>query len=57
MKGLLQVEQFPLDRMTSPTDDERRLHQSDWSTHRVAWAMRLAVVGGVDKARSSAADS
>jgi len=57
MKGLLQVEQFPLDRMTSPTDDDRRLHQSDWSTHRVAWAMKLAVVGGVDKARSSAADS
>ena len=57
MKGLLQVEQFPLDRMTSPTDDDRRLHQSDWSTHRVAWAMRLAIVGGVDKARASAADS
>ena len=57
MKGLLQVEQFPLDRMTSPTDDDRRLHQSDWSTHRVAWAMKLAVVGGVEKARSSAADS
>jgi hypothetical protein len=54
MKGLLQVEQFPLDRMTSPTDDERRLHQSDWSTNRVAWAMKLAIVGGVDKARSSA---
>jgi len=57
MKGLFQVEQFPLDRMTSPTDDDRRLHQSDWSTHRVAWAMRLAIVGGVDKARASAADS
>jgi lysophospholipase L1-like esterase len=55
MKGLLEVEQFPLDRMTSPTDDERRLHQSDWSTHRVAWAMKLAIVGGVDKARSMAA--
>jgi lysophospholipase L1-like esterase len=55
MKGLLQVEQFPLDRMTSPTDDERRLHQSDWSTNRVAWAMKLAIVGGVYKARSSAA--
>ena len=55
MKGLLQVERFPLDRMTSPTDDERRLHQSDWSTHRVAWAMKLAIVGGVDKARASGA--
>ena len=55
MKGLLQVEQFPLDRMTSPTDDERRLHQSDWSTNRVAWALKLAIVGGVDKAKSWAA--
>ena len=55
MKGLLQVEQFPLDRMTSPTDDERRLHQSDWSTNRVAWALKLAIVGGVNKARPQAA--
>jgi hypothetical protein len=41
--------------MTSPTDDERRLHQSDWATHRVSWAMKLAIVGGVDKARPQAA--
>jgi len=37
--------------------DEHRLHDSDWATHRVAWAMKLAIVGGVDKARSSAAAS
>ena len=54
MKGLLQVEQVPLDRMTLQTDD-RRLHQSDWATERMSWAMKLAIVGGVDKARSSAA--
>ncbi|MCP4615885.1 MAG: SGNH/GDSL hydrolase family protein [Bradyrhizobium sp.] len=57
MKGLLEVEQVPLDRMTSPNDDERRLHQSDWATNRVSWAMKLAIVGGVDKAKSSAKDS
>lgn len=53
MEGLLQIERFPLDRMTSPTDEERRLHQSEWSTHRVAWAMRIAIVDGVKKAGAS----
>jgi hypothetical protein len=24
--------------------DDNRLHQSDWVTNRVAWAMRLAIV-------------
>lgn len=54
MKGLYQVEQVSFDRMVDPTD-EHRLHDSDWVTHRVAWAMKLAIVGGVDKARSSVA--
>jgi hypothetical protein len=49
MKGLYQVEQVSFDRMVDPTD-EHRLHDSDWVTHRVAWAMKLAIVGGVDKA-------
>ena len=53
MKGLVQVEQFPVDRLVDPADEERRLHDSDWATHRVSWALRLAIVGGVDKARSS----
>ena len=52
MKGLYQVEQVSFDRMVDPTD-EHRLHDSDWAAHRVAWAMKLAIVGGVDKARSS----
>ena len=56
MKGLYQVEQVSFDRMVDPAD-EHRLHDSDWATHRVAWAMKLAIVGGVDKARSSAAAS
>ena len=54
MKGLYQVEQVSYDRMVDPTDD-RRLHDSDWATQRVAWAVKLAIVGGVDKARSSVA--
>src|SRR6184192_617643 len=54
MKGLYQVEQVSFDRMVDPTD-EHRLHDSDWVTHRVAWAVKLAIVGGVKKARSSVA--
>jgi lysophospholipase L1-like esterase len=53
MKGLLEVEQVSFDRMVDPTDDSR-LHDSDWTTQRVAWAVKLAIVGGVDKARASA---
>jgi len=52
MKGLYEVEQVSFDRMVDPTDDSR-LHDSDWATERVAWAVKLAIVGGVDKARSS----
>jgi lysophospholipase L1-like esterase len=55
MKGLYQVEQVSFDRMVDPTDNDR-LHDSDWATERVAWAVKLAIVGGVDKARSSMAN-
>jgi lysophospholipase L1-like esterase len=51
MKGLYQVEQVSFDRMVDPTDASR-LHDSDWATERVAWAVKLAIVGGVDKAWS-----
>ena len=54
MKGLSEVEQVSFDRMVDPAD-EHRLHDSDWATHRVAWAMKLAIVGGVKKAQSSVA--
>jgi lysophospholipase L1-like esterase len=54
MKGLYLVEQVSFDRMVDPTDNSR-LHDSDWATERVAWAVKLAIVGGVDKARSSVA--
>jgi lysophospholipase L1-like esterase len=54
MKGLYEVEQVSFDRMVDPTDNDR-LHDSDWATQRVAWAVTLAIVGGVNKARSSVA--
>src|SRR6202166_2874842 len=54
MKGLHQVERVTFDRMVDPTDDSR-LHDSDWATKRVAWAVKVAIVGGVNKARSSVA--
>jgi lysophospholipase L1-like esterase len=53
MKGLVQVEGFPVDRLVDPGDEERRLHDSDWATGRISWALRIAIVGGVDKAPSS----
>jgi lysophospholipase L1-like esterase len=56
MKGLYEVEQVSFDRMVDPADNDR-LHDSDWTTQRVAWAVKLAIVGGVDKARSSIVDS
>jgi hypothetical protein len=40
--------------MVDATDNDR-LHDSDWVAHRMAWAMKLAIVGGVEKAQSSAA--
>jgi lysophospholipase L1-like esterase len=52
MKGLYRVEQVSFDRIVDPTDDSR-LHDSDWTTGRVAWALKLAIVDGVDKARSN----
>jgi hypothetical protein len=53
MKGLHEVERVSFDRMVDPTDDSR-LHDSDWATQRVAWAVKLAIAAGVDKARVSA---
>ena len=55
MKGLYQVEQVSFDRLVDPLD-HRRLHDSDWATERVAWAVKLAIVGGVDKTRPLAGE-
>jgi lysophospholipase L1-like esterase len=53
MKGLYEVEQISFDRMVEPTDDDR-LHDSEWTTARLAWAVRLAIVRGVDAAQTTA---
>jgi lysophospholipase L1-like esterase len=50
MKALHEVEHVSFDRMVDP-NDVYRLHDSDWATGRLAWAVKLAIVGGVDKAR------
>jgi lysophospholipase L1-like esterase len=52
MKSLREVEKVSFDRMVDPADDNR-LHDSDWVTQRIAWAMKLAIVDGVNKAWSS----
>jgi hypothetical protein len=49
MKGLYEVEQVSFDRMVDP-GDETRLHQSDWATDRVAKAVAIAIIDGVNKA-------
>jgi hypothetical protein len=51
MKGLYEVEQISFDRLVDPTDTNR-LHDSDLATQRIAWAVKLAIVGGVDRART-----
>lgn len=56
MQSLIQIERVSFDRMVNPTD-EKMLHHSEWATHRVAWAVKLAIVDGVDRAQSSAADN
>ena len=52
MKGWHEIEKVSFDRMVDPNDD-RRLHDSEWVTQRLAWAVKLAIVGGVGKALSS----
>ena len=52
MKGLHEVERVSFDRMVDPTDNDR-LHDSEWVTQRLAWGVKLAIVGGVGKALSS----
>jgi hypothetical protein len=42
-----EVDGDSFDRMTDPTDDDDRLHQSDWSTSRVAWMLCKAITDAV----------
>jgi hypothetical protein len=52
MKGLIDVEQVSMDRMVDEADNDR-FHQGDWVTFRVAWAMKLAIERGVEKAAAN----
>ena len=54
MKGLCDVEQISIDRLVDPNDTDR-LHASDLAAGRVSWAVSLAIVGGVEKARAAGA--
>jgi lysophospholipase L1-like esterase len=56
MEGLHKVERVSLDRMVDPTDPYR-LHESDWVTDRVTQALSAVILGGIDKAWSTAAKS
>jgi hypothetical protein len=50
MKGWHEVEQVSFDRMVD-ADDTDRLHDSDWTTQRVAWVFKDVIVDGVDRAK------
>ncbi|MBI5264845.1 MAG: SGNH/GDSL hydrolase family protein [Bradyrhizobium sp.] len=50
MKALHEVEKISFDRMVNPEDDDR-LHDSDWVTGRISWALKQAIVGGIKKAQ------
>lgn len=52
MKAWHEIEEISFDRIVDPEDPDR-LHDSDWTTQRLAWALRDAIVGGVAKALSS----
>jgi lysophospholipase L1-like esterase len=54
MKSLNEIEQISFDRLVDPTDSDR-LHDSDWVTNRLAWAMTGAIADGVKKAQSASA--
>jgi hypothetical protein len=43
MQYWYEIDGNSFDRMTDPTDDDDRLHQSDWSTARVAWMLCKAI--------------
>ncbi|RXH24050.1 lysophospholipase [Bradyrhizobium nanningense] len=47
MKALHEIEGVSFDKMVDPTDD-KRLHDSDWVTQRLAWALKLVIAAGAD---------
>lgn len=53
MKAWHQVEGVSFDRMVDPEDPDR-LHDSDWTTQRLAWMLKEAIVDSVTGVRASA---
>jgi hypothetical protein len=56
MKALHEIEGVSFDQIVDPGDD-KRLHDSELTTGRLAWAVKLAIVGGVSKAPSTVAST
>jgi lysophospholipase L1-like esterase len=54
MKALHEVEHISFDRLVDPSDTSR-LHDSELATDRVANALKIAITGGINKARSALA--
>ncbi len=50
MKGWHDIERVSFDRMVDPEDTDR-LHDSDWTTQRLAWVLKDAIVDGVTRAQ------
>ena len=46
MKGWNELAKICFDRMVNP-DDDKRLHQSEWATHQVSYALRTTIVEAV----------
>ena len=49
MRKWHEIEKFSFDTMIDPTDF-KRLHQSDWSTQRVAFELGAAIVEAAERA-------
>jgi lysophospholipase L1-like esterase len=51
MKGWHEVERVSFDRMVDPEDTDR-LHDSDWTTQRLAWVLKDIIIDAVSRAQS-----
>lgn len=51
MKAWHEVEQISFDQIVDPKDD-KRLHDSDWTTQRMAGALNLVIAAAVAKSQT-----
>jgi hypothetical protein len=52
MKGWHEIEQISFDRMVDPYD-QTRLHDSDWTTQRLAQALKDQIASAAEKTRTT----